>query len=177
MNNAYDNIISNMKTNINTNNLNPDQIYFNNLNEDNNLQELEDEFELVVNNINIPKNNGKLWNKKDRQKIIKMLNKNNIINNIFTDKIIFEIANKLERSDNSIRNEIKKIIFNKYLEGKDNEEISKELNIDDDNINLIIKLYNDQEINKYILYFEKQNKLLKLKLENCQLRNELKKLN
>ena len=144
---------------------------------DENIIELEKDLEsLINNNIEIPKNNGKLWNKKDRKMIIKILNKNNEkIENIYTDKIIYTIADKLRRSNNSIINEIKKIIFNKFLEGKEYEEISNELNIEEENINLIIKIYDEGLINKQINFFEKQNKLLKLKLENINLRKEIKK--
>jgi len=144
---------------------------------DENITELEKDLEsLINNNIEIPKNNGKFWNKKDKKMIIKILNKNNEkIENIYTDKIIYTISNKLGRSNNSILNEIKKIIFNKFLEGKEYEEISNELNIEEENIYLIIKLYDERLINKQINFFEKQNKLLKLKLENIDLRKEIKK--
>jgi hypothetical protein len=146
-------------------------------NTDNNIIGLEKDLESLINNdIEIPKNSGKIWNKKDRKMIIKILNKNNDkIENIYTDKIIYTISEKLGRSNNSILNEIKKVIFNKFLEGKEFEEISNELNIEEENINLIIKLYDDGLINKQINFFEKQNKLLKLKLENINLRKEIKK--
>ena len=146
-------------------------------NTDNNIIGLEKDLESLINNdIEIPKNSGKIWNKKDRKIIIKILNKNNNkIENIYTDKIIYTISEKLGRSNNSILNEIKKVIFNKFLEGKEFEEISNELNIEEENINLIIKLYDDGLINKQINFFENKNKLLKLKLENINLRKEIKK--
>ena len=64
-----------------------------------------------------------------------------ILHIIYTDKIIYTISTKLGRSNNSILNEIKKIIFNKFLEGKEYEEISNELNIEEENIYLIIRIY------------------------------------
>ena len=162
MNSVYNNFINN---NTNDNNTND------------NIIELERDLESLINNdIEIHKNSGKFWNKKDRKSIIKILNKNNDkVENIYTDKIIYTISTKLGRSNNSILNEIKKIIFNKFLEGKEYEEISNELNIEEENIYLIIRIYDEKLVNKQINIFEKQNKLLRLKLENINLRTEIKK--
>ena len=162
MNSVYNNFINN---NTNDNNTND------------NIIELERDLEPLINNdIEIHKNSGKFWNKKDRKSIIKILNKNNDkVENIYTDKIIYTISTKLGRSNNSILNEIKKIIFNKFLEGKEYEEISNELNIEEENIYLIIRIYDEKLVNKQINIFEKQNKLLRLKLENINLRTEIKK--
>lgn len=148
-------------------------IYNNLINKNNNNKE---DYEIEINSYNNPKNSGKIWTDKERTKILKILNKEDQIDNIFTDKIIYTIAEKLERTSNSILSEIKKTIIKDFFNGNDINNISKKFNINEENINLIIKISSDDEINKQCLFFKKQNKLLRLKLENIKLRKELKEL-
>ena len=105
--------------------------------ENNSEDELEREFELQVNK-KIPINFGNKWTSENRNELIKLLknrkkDKNEINNKIsksFDNELelkkeyILEIANKLGRTEGGIISEIKKIIFNMYMNGCDSENIS-----------------------------------------------------
>jgi hypothetical protein len=114
---------------------------------------------------NFPCNYGNKWTEEERKILLKLLNEGNEIE---------EIALELNRSTGGIKAEIRKIVFNKYMQGIDIEIISKELNIIYKNIKSIIKFYLDKNCDNEIYTLEKENKLLKLKIENIKLKNELK---
>jgi hypothetical protein len=114
---------------------------------------------------NLPCNYGNKWTEEERKILLKLLNEGNEIE---------EIALELSRSTGGIKAEIRKIVFNKYMQGIDIEMISKELNIIYKNIKSIIKFYLDKNCDNEIYTLEKENKLLKLKIENIKLKNELK---
>jgi hypothetical protein len=155
--------------------------------ENNSENELEREFELQVNKKN-PINYGSKWTDKDRNELIKLLKnikkeseKNKIISNNDNELelkriIILEIGNKLGRTEGGIISEIKKIIFNMYMNGSDFENISSELNLTFKAVKSIIKIFIDKECEQEIKTLEKENKLLRLKIDNYNLRKELKKL-
>ena len=117
---------------------------------------------------NLPSNYGNKWSEEERKILIKLLNEGNEIE---------DIAYELNRSNGGVKAEIRKIVFNKYMQGIDAEIISKELNIIYKNIKSIIKFYLDKNCDNEINVLEKENKLLKLKIENFKLRNELKEFN
>ncbi len=114
---------------------------------------------------NLPCNYGNKWTEEERKILLKLLNEGNEIE---------EIALELNRSTGGIKAEIRKIVFNKYMQGIDIEIISKELNIIYKNIKSIIKFYLDKNCDNEIYTLEKENKLLRLKIENIKLKNELK---
>lgn len=151
--------------------------------------ELEKEFELQVNK-KIPINYGSKWTDKDRNELIKLLKnikkekeseKTKIIsydNELELKKtLILEIGNKLGRTEGGIISEVKKIIFNMYMNGDNAENISNELNLTFKAVKSIIKIFIDKECEQEIKSLEKENKLLRLKIENYNLRIELKKIN
>ena len=84
---------------------------------------------------NLPSNYGNKWTEEERKILLKLLNEGNQIE---------EIAVELNRSTGGINAEIRKIVFNKYMQGIDVEIISKELNIIYKNIKSIIKFYLDK---------------------------------
>jgi hypothetical protein len=59
----------------------------------------------------------------------------------------------------------------------DQSQISSELNLPLKSVKSIIKIFIDKECENEIKILEKENKLLKLKIENYNLRKELKKIN
>jgi hypothetical protein len=159
--------------------------------ENNSDDELEKEFELQVNK-KIPINYGSKWTDKDKNELIKLLKnikkeketdseKNKIIsydNELELKKtLILEIGNKLGRTEGGIVSEVKKIIFNMYMNGDNAENISNELNLTFKAVKSIIKIFIDKECEQEIKSLEKENKLLRLKIENYNLRIELKKIN
>ena len=119
-------------------------------------------------NLNIPKNYGNKWTDEERKKLIKLL-KNSYDVNI--------IASKLNRSEGGIKAEIKKLVYAKYIEGNDAEGISKELNIVYNNVKSMIKASIEQECENDINNLEKENKLLRLKIENIRLHKKLASIN
>ena len=139
-------------------------------------------------NKNLPTNYGNKWTDEEKKILIKMLksktnfdsdddsSNNKIIldDNTIRDKIIIKIANKLGRTEGGVKGEIKKIVFDKYMKGEDAESISQELNLVFKSVKSIIKIYLEKECDIEINNLEKENKLLKLKIENIKLRNELK---
>jgi hypothetical protein len=148
--------------------------------------ELEKEFELRFNK-KIPVNFGNKWTDADRNDLIKLLknnkskNEDNKLNSTIYDSelqlkklFILEIADKLGRTEGGIISEIKKIIFNMYMNCNDHNQISNELNIPLKNVKSIIKIFIDKECENEIKTLEKENKLLRLKIDNYNLRKELK---
>jgi DNA-directed RNA polymerase specialized sigma24 family protein len=139
-------------------------------------EELEKEFEEELEK-NMPSNYGNSWSDEERMIIINMLKKYEPkTNNILNEKIIGKISKKLERTDGGVRAEIKKIVFNKYLEGVEKEIISKELNISLSNVKLLIRLFLEKDSDQMINLLEKENKILHLSIENIRLKKELKKI-
>lgn len=142
--------------------------------ESENSEDLEQELNLLCNK---PKKYGISWNDEDKQHLIKMIkNYNNQEINILNDNIIKIMATKLERTDGGIKEEIKKIIFNSYIQGNSVDNISKEYNLTVSNVKLIINLFLENNSDKLIKLLEKENKLMKLKIENYKLRKELETL-
>ena len=148
--------------------------------------ELEKEFELQVNK-KIPINYGSKWTDKDRNELIKLLknkkkeNENGKIisydNELELKKVfILEMGNKLGRTEGGIISEVKKIIFNMYMNGDTPEKISNDLNLTFKAVKSIIKIFIDKECEQEIKTLEKENKLLRLKIDNYNLRKELKNL-
>lgn len=117
---------------------------------------------------NMPSNYGNKWTDDDRKKLIKLL-KNSYDVDI--------IANKLNRSEGGIKAEIRKIVYAKYIEGNSAEDISKELNIVYNNVKSIIKTSIEQDCDNDINNLEKENKLLRLKIENIRLHKKLASIN
>ena len=134
---------------------------------------------------NLPTNYGNKWTEEEKSILIDMLKNtpkfpledfNQNDNNLTKDQVIKQIADKLCRTEGGIKGEIKKIIMDKYMKGEDPEYISKDLNLIYKNVKSIIKIYLDKESESDINILEKENKLLKLKIENISLRKSLKEL-
>ena len=156
-------------------------------NEDIELENLEKEFTIkskssiygntVLNShINFhPKNYGNIWIDEQREKIFKYLKKNNYENNLvlFDESVIFDIAHKLERTEHGVKEEIKKMIFNEFMDGSNVEKISKKFYIPVQNIKLLLKLFIEKNGKKIINSIGTENQLLKLKIENIKLKKEL----
>lgn len=137
----------------------------------NNKKNIVSEFDTDVHgeiNKNMPSNYGNKWTDEERKKLIKLL-KNSYDVNI--------IASKLNRSEGGIKAEIKKLVYAKYIEGNDAEGISKELNIVYNNVKSMIKASIEQECENDINNLEKENKLLRLKIENIRLHKKLASIN
>ncbi len=144
------------------------------------LEKLEKEF-VVKSNINSiikPKNHGNFWTGEEKTKILKYLSKNNYGYNfgLFDETNIEEIAKKLERTEYAVREEIKKMIFNDYIDGLNYSELSSRYNIPEPNIRLIIKSYIDKYGKKIMNSINNENLILKLHIENIKLKTELKEL-
>lgn len=148
--------------------------------EESDVEQLEKELisKIQQNNTNYPKNYGNVWTEGERNKVIKYLKKKNqsTNQNLFLDSVITEIATKLERTESGVKEEIKKMIFNECIGGKDYLEISIKYNICESGIKIIYKQYIDKHGKKYYDSIELENKLLKIKIENIKLKNELKEL-
>jgi len=157
--------------------------------ENNSENELEKEFELKFNK-KIPVNFGNKWTDAERDDLIKLLknkkskNEDNKLNSKIYDPelqlkkvFILEIADKFGRTEGGIISEIKKIIFNMYMNCNDQSQISNELNLPLKSVKSIIRIFIDKECENEIKTLEKENRLLKLKIENYNLRTELKKIN
>jgi len=117
---------------------------------------------------NMPSNYGNKWSDEERKKMIKMLKSG--------DDVII-IADKLNRSEGGIKAEIKKIVYSKYIDGIDAEIISKELNIIYKNVKSIIKTCIEQDCDNNIINLEKENKFLRLKIDNIRLRKKIASMN
>jgi len=133
----------------------------------NNKKNIVSEFESDVKE-NMPSNYGNKWTDEERKRLVKLL-KNSYDIDI--------IANKLNRSEGGIKAEIKKIVYAKYTEGNDAEAISKEFNIVYNNVKSMIKVSIDKECENDINNLEKENKLLRLKIENIRLHKKLASIN
>lgn len=144
------------------------------------LEKLENELVLKskTNSILYPKNYGMLWTDAERMKIIKYLNKNKFEKKygLFDELNIIDIAKKLERTEYGVKEEIKKIIYNEYINGMNYQKISQKLNIPESNIKLILKIYIEKNGKKLINILEYENRLLNLQVENIKLRKELEEL-
>jgi hypothetical protein len=117
---------------------------------------------------NIPSNYGNKWTDDERKRLIKLLKNGYVVESI---------ASKLNRSEGGIKAEIRKIVYSKYIEGCDAEAISKEFNIVYNNVKSIIKTSIEQDCENDINNLEKENKLLRLKIENIRLHKKLASLN
>lgn len=148
----------------------------NGFNLDEEYDNLEKELDNKINK-NYPKNYGSKWSDKDKIKLSKYL-----INSkyqIFFDSddiLINKLANKFGRSVGGIKAEIRRMVFEKYINGEDIELISKTYNIIYRDVKQIIKLHLEKESDNEINILEKENKLLKLRIENIKLRDELKNI-
>lgn len=143
------------------------------------LENLEKEFKLKTGTTQCPKNYGRLWTDDEREKILECLEKNNYTGDtdLFDEKVIGEISKELERTDYGIREEIKKMIFNDYVQGIDYETISDKFNIPLNVTKVILKFYIEKNSSKIIKQMENENKILQLYVENAKLKKELGELN
>ena len=119
------------------------------------------------------------WIEEDRNTLLNIIHKHNEKhdkNKHFLDnkKLMDKLSKTLERSEGGIKSEIKKIIFNKYLDGITFEEISKLFNTNPSIITSLYNQYLDKNSDKKIELLEKENKILKLRSENKKLLDELR---
>jgi hypothetical protein len=121
----------------------------------------------------LPENFGNKWTDQDKRILISMLK--DIVNKDL-DMNICKIAHTLKRTEGGVKGEIKKIIMDKYLQGESAEDIANTLNILYRNVKSIIRIYLDKDADNEINNLSKENKLLKLKIENIELRKHLKNL-
>ena len=146
------------------------------LDDDVSEEELEKELEIISQNNekkDLPENYGNKWTDQDKRILVSMLKD---ITNKDLDLNICKIAQTLKRTEGGIKGEIKKIIMDKYLQGESAEDIALTLNILYRNVKSIIKIYLDKDADNEIINLSKENKLLKLKIENIELRKHLKNL-
>ena len=139
-------------------------------------EDLEKELETISqnnNSIEKPENFGNKWTDQDKRILVSMLKD---ITNKDLDTNICKIAQTLKRTEGGVKGEIKKIIMDKYLQGESAEDIANTLNILYRNVKSIIKIYLDKDADNEINNLSKENKLLKLKIENIELRKHLKNL-
>ena len=122
---------------------------------------------------NKPKNYGARWSDEDKQQLIELLKQNQ---NQTKDINYCDIAIKLGRSEGGVKGEVKKMILTRYLNGEDADVIALDMNIQYKFIKILIKTYIENEIDTDINNLEKENKLLKLKMENMELRNSIVKM-
>jgi len=120
---------------------------------------------------NKPLNYGNKWSEEDKKQLIELLKENK-------DKEIDynHIATKLGRSEGGIKGEIKKMILTSYLQGEEPDNIANNYNIQYKFVKILIKTYIDKEIENDIQNLEKENKFLRLKIENIELRKTIFKL-
>ena len=137
-------------------------------------QKIIDESSDLYDNLEVdllPKNYGNKWSDEDKNKLIELL-KISMGKEINYD----DIALKLGRSCGGVKGEIKKMIIKRYLNGEEADLIAIDLNIQYKFVKILIKSYIDNEIENDIFNFEKENKFLKLKIENMELRKNMKKI-
>ena len=120
-----------------------------------------------------PKNYGNRWSEEDKKQLIELLKQNQSQNKEIN---YIDIATKLGRSEGGIKGEVKKMILSRYLNGEDPESIALDINIQYKFVKILIKTYIENEIDSDINNLEKENKLLKLKMENMELRKSISKL-
>jgi len=143
------------------------------------IEKLENELYTKSHSINCPKNYGNLWNDEERKIILNYLEKNSNFNNIslYDDEIIFKIAKKTDRSEVGVKEEIKKMIFNDYIDKFYSlTQISDKYNIPEPNVKILIKNYLEKYGKKYLYPIEIENRILKYKVENIKLKKELNEL-
>lgn len=117
---------------------------------------------------NIPKNYGNKWSDEDKTQLINFLkqNKNKEIDYL-------SIADKLGRSEGGVKGEVKKMIISRYLSGEDANIIALDLNVQYKFVKILIRSYIENEIDNDIISLEKENKFLRLKMENMELRKNI----
>jgi hypothetical protein len=131
--------------------------------------ELENELEMIQKQKDYPKNYGNRWTPSDKALLLELLGSNTL------DPVDFNlIGQKLGRTEGGVKGEVKKMILEKYFGGDDVETISKFINLKYKFVKMTILSYIENEIDKDIGNLEKENKLLKLKLENKELRIKTK---
>ena len=119
----------------------------------------------------LPKNFGNKWTDEDKKELISLLKQSGNKEIDYTN-----IALKLGRSEGGVKGEIKKMIITRYLNGEESELIAIDMNVQYKFIKILIKSYIENEIDTDINNLEKENKLLKLKMENMELRKNIFKL-
>ncbi len=143
---------------------------------DDEYDNLEKELEHKINK-NYPKNYGSKWSDKDKLKLEKYLSSSKYQMFYDSDDILInKLAKKFGRSIGGIKAEIRRMVFEKYISGQDSESISKNFNIVYRDVKQIIKLHLERESDYEINILEKENKLLKLRIENIKLRDEFKNI-
>lgn len=146
------------------------------------LEKIENELSLKLNNSNnknYPKNYGNLWNDEERKIILNYIKKNNFELNIsiYDEEIITQIAKKIDRSEYGVKEEIKKMIFNDYInESLTYKQLSTKYNMPEHIIKIQIKLYLEKYGKKILYPIEIENKILKSQIENIKLKKELEEL-
>lgn len=178
-NKINNNIIKQTNDDINNfDNVNSNDI--NDLHDEIEIEKLENELYIKSHSSkNYPKNYGNLWTNDERKIILNYLKKNTNFNNtsLYDDEIILKIAKKTERSKVGVKEEIKKMIFNDYIEELYSlTQLSTKYNIPEPNIKILIKLYLEKYGKKCLYPIEIENLILKCRIENIKLKNELKEL-
>lgn len=134
------------------------------------IDETSDLYDNLENDL-LPKNYGNKWSDEDKELLIELLKKS------ASKEIDYaEIGLKLGRSEGGVKGEVKKMIIKRYLNGEEADLIAIELNIQYKFVKILIKSYIDNEICNDIENLEKENKFLKLKMENMELRKNMQKL-
>jgi len=140
------------------------------------IDELEKELETNISN-GLPKKFGTKWLEEEISTVLVMLKKHKIKDLTESNKTIIRIADKLNRSVGGVFGIIKKTVSDRYINGEEIEEIANELNLTFQTVKSIIKSYLIKDSDNIINLLEKENKLLKLKIENIKLKKELKEIN
>ena len=140
------------------------------------IDELEKELETNISN-GLPKKFGTKWLEEEISIVLVMLKKHKIKDLTESNKTIIRIADKLNRSVGGVFGIIKKTVSDRYINGEEIEEIANELNLTFQTVKSIIKSYLIKDSDNIINLLEKENKLLKLKIENIKLKKELKEIN
>ena len=118
---------------------------------------------------NKPTKYGCRWTDEEREILIKHLSKDKDI-----EDVIKEVSIKLERSEGGVRFEIRKHILTYYMKGEEIDNIVEIMCISLEYIKNIIKKYLEKNAEEDIKILERENNLLKLRIENAKLQNELK---
>lgn len=139
------------------------------------MDELEKELELKYCK-NLPKNYGSKWTETEIQIVLDKIKKGEPKDLTEYDSTIKKLAKKLSRTTGGVFTMLKKIVFEKYLNGQNPEIIGTELNITFRSVKSIIKIFLIYDSDDTINLLEKENKLLKLKIDNIKLKKELNSL-
>lgn len=126
-----------------------------------------------------PKNYGNMWVDGDRKIILSYLKKySNITNsNLYDELTIQKIAKKTQRSEYGVKEEIKKMIFNDYIEEIYSlSQLEEKYYMSKINLKVLIKSYLEKHGKKTLYPIEIENKILKSKIDNIKLKIELKEL-